>query len=200
MDGAGQAEPKKLLNEHSGLFVSGLYALFTAIGLNYDYWYFRILGVPILDYAQPGDFLLAGLRNPLLLIFSIASVLLIGWLVQADRRARHRSPTYALRAAKLERLPFYNELTVRVIVTIAYFSVFSYYYAGYSAAQIAGGRGNAVNVVMIAGNGPTYGQTTLVGSTSHYLFLFDKKKSEVDAVPVEAIARLEFPALHKATP
>ena len=64
-----------LLTREPVLFVSLAYILVSFMGIWSSYWFYRTLGLPILDYLQGSDLFIAGLRRPdyvLLVALSLA--------------------------------------------------------------------------------------------------------------------------------
>lgn len=58
---------------------------------------FYRFGVNILDFAEPSDFLLAPVRDPLVILATIVPILLVSWYLSAAQRMGDRA--YARRRA-----------------------------------------------------------------------------------------------------
>ncbi|MFC3813951.1 hypothetical protein [Lysobacter sp. GCM10012299] len=72
---------RRMLREPSLPFTAA-YVLVSFLGLWANYWFYRGFGLPILEYMQASDYLVAGLRDPmyaLLLLFSVLLALLVSW-------------------------------------------------------------------------------------------------------------------------
>ncbi len=72
---------RRLRHEPALLFPSA-YLLISVLGLWCSYWFYRGFDLPILEYLQAGDFLVAGIKDPMyaiLLLFGVLMVVLCSW-------------------------------------------------------------------------------------------------------------------------
>ena len=54
-----------VMRSEPALMVTTAYLVGSFIGLWANYWFFRRFDLPILEYMQGGDYLVAGLRDPI---------------------------------------------------------------------------------------------------------------------------------------
>src|SRR6185312_7350808 len=69
-------------------------------GIFYNYWFYRQFGIPVLTLSQIGDFLVAGLQQPMALVL-VLSTFPLCWLFDrfnARSRRRHLAERDSLRA------------------------------------------------------------------------------------------------------
>jgi len=186
----------RVLERHPGALLTGLYLAMTAIGITYDLLYFLRFGVNILDYAETGDFLVAALRSPLAIIYSVLPAIVI-WLVALFRRwVRRVSPRYDAYAARYERKWRLGALywdVVNTFLVVGYAFLFTAYYAGATAAAAKRPTARQVRVEVAASAG-TEGATsevaTMVGTTGKFLFLYFPGSDSTHVVPFENVLRV----------
>ena len=65
---ASKSVAGKVIREHPTLVLTLAYLGLTAVGMIHDLWFYRYFQINILDYSETGDFLLAAMRNPLVII------------------------------------------------------------------------------------------------------------------------------------
>ena len=73
------------------LFVTLGYIALSFVGLWASYWFYAGFGLPILEYLQASDFLVAGLRDPIYFVV-LAGAAAFAWLVNWPERWRIRNP------------------------------------------------------------------------------------------------------------
>ena len=95
------------LSHEPTLMLSAAYLGVSFLGLWASYWFYRGFGLPILEYMQPSDYLVAGLREPVYALLLLASVA-IAWGVSWPEtwRRQHPERVEALRAHWWGRLVF----------------------------------------------------------------------------------------------
>ena len=187
----------RVLERHPGALVTGLYLALTGIGIAYDLLYFRRFGVNILDYAEPGDFLVAALRSPLAIVYSVLPALVI-WLVALFRRwLRRVYPRYDAYALKYERkwragAALYWDVMNTLLVVLYAFTFTAYYARSVAlAAKRPTARQVRVEVAASAGApGATSEVATMVGTTGKFLFLYFPERDSTHVVPFENVLRV----------
>ena len=184
----------RVLERHPGALLTGLYLALTAIGIAYDFLYFARFRVNILDYAETGDFLVAALRSPLAIIYSVLPALVI-WLVALLRRwVRRVSPRYDAYAAHYERKwktgPLYWDV-MNTLLVVMYAFVFTAFYAKGVARAAKRLDAPKVRVEVAAGaSGPTSQVATMVGTTGKFLFLYFPERDSTHVVPFDNVLQV----------
>lgn len=192
------------------LFVTLTYVLISFIGIWANYWFYRRFDLPILEYMQGSDYLVAGLREPAYLgLFGAA--LLFAWLVTWPERWRRRHPE---RAEALRRrwwgrvfLPgkslwwTWGSMapetglvfgTFWVMIWLLYALVLG------KANAIHAGEGQPLRLTLAGATQPLAGEARLLGTSSAFVFLYWPDGTRAEAMPIESIARIESP--RPATP
>jgi hypothetical protein len=199
------------LNREPALAISLTYLLVAMTGIFYDVAFYRKFAIPVLSLAQLGDFLTAGIQQPIALVL-VASTFPICWLfdrINMRHRGRQRAEIGRLR---LVAAPTWSErLRLRylawrvnqvwatrlayVAVIVAYGSMFVGLYADFRAD--AAKRGDAAEVrVWLNGEsaalaGSRSDRWTYLGAISTFVFLYDRDAAQSMVVPANAIARIE---------
>ena len=89
------------LQLHPGLVVTFGYLLLTAVGITYDVLFYELFRIPILNFSEPGDFLLAGFRQPVLILLFLLSNVALWRLILKDRKMRRQFCGHQTERARL---------------------------------------------------------------------------------------------------
>lgn len=195
---------RRMLREPS-LGLSAGYVLVSMIGLWANYWFYRQFGLPILEYMQASDYLVAGLRDPayaLVLALSVTMSWLISWpeiyRKQHPRRVRELQRRWWGRFVfpesdwfrwTLLRLKPETGIAMVVFMGMA-LSTCSYVIA--KAGRIRdNGAGHAVRVTLAGADAPLPGQARLLGTSSAYVFLWWPDARRAEALPIEGVGRMQ---------
>lgn len=91
------------LQQYPGLAATTGYLLLTAIGIIYEVQYYRLFGIPILNFSEPSDFLMSGIRRPVLLLLFVLSVRVLWSVILIDVTCRQKSLPYRRLAERMEK-------------------------------------------------------------------------------------------------
>jgi hypothetical protein len=199
------------LRREPALAISITYLLVAMAGIFYDVSFYRKFDIPVLSLAQLGDFLTAGIQQPIALVL-VASTFPLCWgFDRINMRYRRRQRIELARLRALDAPSPYERLRLRYIewrvgqlwytrisylaVVVAYGWMFVGFYADYRAAEAK--QGDAAEVVVwLNGEGdqpvaaPRHAWIYL-GAISNYVFVYDREASRSAILPVNAIARIE---------
>ncbi|QSX77090.1 hypothetical protein [Agrilutibacter solisilvae] len=172
------------------------------LGLWASYWFFRGFGLPILQYMQPSDFLVAGLREPtyaLLLFVSVSIAWLISW--PETYRAKYPARVEELRRRWWGRQLFPESRWFRwklfgaspetgIAVAAACYMVWvSAFYVQQRGENIRAGSVRADVVVTRSEGGPVR-QARLLGTSSSFVFVWWPDARVAEAIPIETVQGL----------
>lgn len=195
----------KLLRKDPALSFTFGYLFLTTVGIAYECWFFHYFGVNVLEYADFSDFLLAAVREPVVILLSVVSAAVILTLQEINYRARLRFPGYDRLNRRLNRNPwtrtgFANlSLSPRVMIIatiLVYFGgVFTPLYAVYRVDRIKAGHTRPVTVRLsdsggAGANQPGTRTLPIIGTTSRFVFLYDAKARQTRIIPVDNIAEI----------
>jgi hypothetical protein len=184
------------LKEEPGLSLTFGYIILTAIGVTYEYHLFRAFGLNILDYAEISDFLVAALKEPFVILLSVASLAVLALAVGLNLWFQKRSHRYAAwnRRLTTSRPARLADALLMATIVAGYFYMFASLYADVAARRIKAGRGAVVTVEQTADARPADGvpgpKPALVGTTSRFLFLYDHGTRKTVVLPIDSIARI----------
>ena len=190
----------RVLRREPVLFVTLGYLFVSFIGLWANYWFYGRFGIPVLEYMQASDFLVAGVRQPgyaLVLAGAVLLALLISW-PERYRRARP-DRVEALRQRWWGRLLFHSPgrfLRMAPETGLVFGSFWILIWALFAYVQgqaddVGRGGGHGVRVTLAGARAPMTGDTRLLGTTAGFVFLYWPSDRRAEAVPVESIARIE---------
>lgn len=191
----------RVLRREPVLFVTLGYLFVSFIGLWANYWFYGRFGIPVLEYMQASDFLVAGVRQPgyaLVLAGAVLLALLVSW-PERYRRARP-DRVAALRQRWWGRVLFHNPagrfLRMAPETGLVFGSFWILIWALFAYVQgqaddVGRGGGHGVRVTLAGGRAPMAGDTRLLGTTAGFVFLYWPSDRRAEAVPVESIARIE---------
>lgn len=178
--------------QHPGLVLTGGYLAATALGMLSSWTFYSRFGINVFHYAQISDFILVPFRNPLATLAILSAVPVVWLLIKTDdllgRHFRWYRGPEKLRA--LSRTP-----AAWALYMTLYAYVFSVEYSGHLAAQMEAGEVRTVEAQLQSGQylGQDATQpfrTSVLGTTTGYVFLYDVGSGVVTIVPVENLASL----------
>ena len=171
---------RRMLTEHPGLFVSGIYFIASLIGLVYSWAFLGAFGINVSRYAELSDFLLASLKQPFTWLLTLLAVVLIVIDNAMSVRVQQRKPGRLLGWYGSERYRQINYLLAGVMVI-----VFLFAYAGANEEKVRRGEAEVVSVTLTDASPPK--QMVVLGTTGKFVFLFDHVSERVDIHPLESI-------------
>lgn len=199
------------LKREPALAISITYLLVAMAGIFYDVAFYRKFAIPVLSLAQLGDFLTAGIQQPVALVL-VASTFPICWVFDRINMRHRRRQRLELERLRLLAAPrwyersrlaylgwrveqvWYTRLTYLAVV-IAYGWMFVGLYADYRADQVKSGDAAEVRLWLNGESGALVSakseRWTYLGAISSYVFLYDREAARAMAVPVNAVARIE---------
>ncbi len=187
------------LQQHPGMVATFGYLVLTAVGIGYDVLLYRLFGIPILIFSEPNDFLLAGFRQPIILLLFLFSIVALFRVIRVDKKLRLKSDSYKRLADMMERKTVYSNWVMYLSTIVVYFFSLSSFDAKYTSDNIRRGNGPTVEIQLNSNSG-NFGANQevgcLIGSNSKYVFLYNFKESPGRILPVANIVRT---TVHSAT-
>lgn len=195
---AGQA-----LVRHQSLAIPLAYVALILLGMFHMALYFAQFRLNALDFADPSDFLLAPMADPLVIVVSIAPFPIFALLRKFDRwfAGRIQRVRQAMldeeRRARLDR----QYRVLQVVGTVLWILAFSLNYAQWRGDRVKEGRSQRMRVQLT--NGERLGSAAdstvaLIGTTTQYAFFYAGRRDSstgapaVTVVPVGNVARMDL--------
>ncbi len=188
------------------LFVSVAYILVSFLGLWSSYWFYRRLGLPILDYLQGSDLFIAGLRRPDYAL-TLGAALLVLWLSSLPLMWTERHPE---RARQIRERHWWGVLlvpeqrgwlglwgvrtdTLLVVTFLALSMYLLFVHSNALAERILAGRapGQDVRLTLAGEAQPLPGRARLLGTTSAFVMVWWPVPGHVEALPVANVSRIQ---------
>jgi len=176
-----------------GTVLTLCYALLSCVGIVFETLLLREFHTDFLTYAEPEDFLMAGLRHPVVLGFVALSVAIMSgilWGVGLGTRLSARLAAWRERAGAFRRL-------LRRVAPFAggayYFFLFTMIYANYHAKAIRAGEEPRMRLEFQqygANPGPLSTEGYVVATTGRYLFFWEPNAQQMQVVPISAVQQL----------
>ena len=195
-----------VLKREPVLFISLSYILVSFFGIWSTYWFYRTLGLPILDYLQGSDLFIAGLRRPEYVLLLAAALLLL-WVSALPWRWAEDHPE---RTEDLRRnrwwgsilFPDQNGWTglwgtrsdTLLAVTFLFLSLYNLHAWNVGQAQrLLDGKphGQQVRLTLSGDDAPLPGQASLLGTTSAFVLVWWPEAARAEVLPTANIARIE---------
>ncbi len=203
---AGQA-----LVRHQAVAIPLAYVGLILLGMFHMALYFVQFRLNALDFADPSDFLLAPMADPLVIVVSVAPFPIFALLRRFDRwfgahmRRLRKKPNDEAAQARLDR----QYRVLQVVGTVLWILAFSLTYARWRADRILEGHTSRVRVQLT--NGERLGSAgdstvALIGTTTQYAFFYSGRSDSstgapaVTVVPVGNVARMDVkpPRRHRS--
>lgn len=196
---------RRMRREPALLFTSA-YLLVSVLGLWCSYWFYWGFDLPILEYLQASDFLVAGIKDPayaLLLACGVLLVLLISW--PETMRLRNPGQVERIRARSAWGRMFFSRtiftswhatglrpLTAMTLSVVVSMAIGSMVYVLKRGEHIRiNGSGDIVSVQFNGEAVPQPQAARLLGSSSAFVFLWWPELKRAEAVPIATIKRLQ---------
>jgi hypothetical protein len=186
-----------LRTENLGLGLTLGYLFLTALGMFHRALVFLMFRINVFDYAEPSDFLLAALRDPLIIIACVAPIPIVAlyfrmayWL-----QKRSKKTNWFYGGEKRRALANQYRQQVYLLCAVLWALAASLHYANKVARDLRDGQGRRVHVELISAPAPTVADSApqlLLGTTQKYLFLYDAEKQMTSIIPVSNISRIRI--------
>lgn len=191
----GMSLAARLWREHPTLLFTLGYIGLTLVGLIYDLWFFAYFKINILNYSETSDFLLAAIRNPLVIILAIVPVFMLMGMQALRTTARKKSAWYDSRLRKYEHTRW-NSPNLRMGLYGAFIAVYAITFTQIYALRVANGirAGGGRRVEFVRNSGPpaTTEKPIMIGSTTKFFFLYYPLRKETEVVPVDNTASIRI--------
>lgn len=189
------------------LLLSLAYLAMSTLGLWASYWLYRPFGIPIFEYLQPSDILVAGLRDPMYLVL-VASGFASSALIRLWERWRfdHPDRVERMRAHWFGRLwaPRWRERVNASVLARALFAIGFVIYLGFSlvfwytrieAERILRGEGTPVVITYADGKAATAEPAILIGTTAGWVFVYWRQQRRAEVIAQQSLRSLQYPAI-----
>jgi hypothetical protein len=183
---------ERILDQHPGVVLTAAYLLLTAVGITFEFWLFQRFGINVLDYSETSDFLMAVIREPLVIVLSVLPLPVLWLYLRANRWLRARSARYDAYFARYEGGAWSRDgrrFTYPLFVVI-YFLLFILQYTEYVADRLKAGIGKEVRVELASGPPIPPGRSLLLGTTGRFVFLYYPVEGATRVIPVENVAQI----------
>jgi hypothetical protein len=203
-----------LLEREPVLLVSLVYALVSIMGMWSEYWFYRRLDVPILDYLQASDLFLIGIRKPAYFLVVLASLAYVWGNTSAlakkqqladsspEARVGHRRRWLLEAPGWLDGLVQKANGLLRgtgkhrgkLLLSVGLMSLsWLFAWSQFEARRVltTPGGGHQVRVTLAGASQPLPGTGRLLGTTSAYVMLWWPDAYRVDALPIANVARIQ---------
>ena len=195
------------LAQEPALAITASYLFVGAVGLWSSYWYYRSLGIPVLEYYQISDFLIAGLRDPynfLVLLIALGAGLLSfssAWyeLHHPERvtklRRRWWGRLWFNRYSSPHRVRRWYDLSPELSVALCVLlggGALMMNHARHRADALRAGEGRPLRITLQGESAPLQGTARLAGTSSNHVFLVWPANGRTEALPTESVARVEY--------
>jgi hypothetical protein len=189
-----------LWTEHLGTGLTLGYLALIVIGIFHEAVLLFRFRINVLDYAEPSDFLLAPIRDPLVILATLVPIVAIyyylrgaeiyGQRLRAKRAAQGLPPRKWLgdpEKASKNRVPLF---TVTILIWVVASGL---HYERWAADRLRKGLGTRVRVELTSGEvegGTAASPVLLLGSTSRFFFLYRLADRQTVIVPSENVLRI----------
>jgi hypothetical protein len=183
---------------HLGVAATLGYVLLSCVGVVFETLLLRSFRTDFLTYAEPEDFLMAGLRHPIVLLFVALSVLVLFAVLWAGRLGERLSSTYARWRSDASTLRRLLRKAAGVVLVGYYFFLFTLNYARHEAQAIRAGEeplirlefqqhGADPNLLSVEGY--------VVATTGRYVFFYERGTQKMQVIPIGAVRQLVAPGM-----
>ncbi|HLP24751.1 MAG TPA: hypothetical protein VK477_03665 [Acidobacteriota bacterium] len=193
------------LRDNPGLVLSAVYLLLSAVGLLYQFLFFRRFKLNVLEFSDAADFLMVVVREPLTIAMaSLGLFFYWGYMWSSLRVAewcyrrwpRWRKDPVKLAASREKARKMVPSAQAMFILTYAV--LFTLLYSTWQARRARAGDFPRVTVQFkadaVAAAQAAPFEATLLGTTSRFVLLYRPETKRAEALPFDAIAQLSWDA------
>jgi len=186
--------------EHLGTGLTVGYLALIVIGIFHTAVLLSRFGINVLDFAEAGDFLLAPLRDPLVIVATLVPIGVVYLYLRGSERWTERARAERA-AAGLPRRWWHGDperfrryrLPLWIATILLWVLASGLHYEAWAADRLKLGHGPRVRVELSSGQveaGTPGRPVMLIGSSGGYLFLFRTGEWRSVIVPVENVVRI----------
>ena len=203
----GLARVGRHLLREPALLLSLAYIAVSALGLWASYWLYHPFGIPVFEYMQPSDILVAGLRDPVYLLLVAAgfgvAALARSWgswrFDHPDRVERMRSHWFSRLWAPRWRERVNRSPAARLLFAVSFVIYLAlslvYMYTQNETARLLRGDGQHVSLVYVGDSQPQAEPVMLIGTTSDWVFVYWPRRRQAEAIAQQSLRSLVYPAV-----
>lgn len=194
--------------DHIGTWLTLAYLALIVIGIFHEGILLARFRINVLDYAEPSDFLLAPIRDPLVILATVVPIVAIHYYIRGVEIYSRR-----LRAKRVARgLPLRwwhgdpektdKNWAALLILILVWVVASGLHYERWAASRLREGHGTRVRVELTTGEvegGNAASPVLLLGSTSRFFFLYRLTERQTVIVPSESVLRI-LPTLKVKAP
>lgn len=204
---------RRLLRREPALGITVAYLFVALAGIFYNFRFYSKFGIPVMSLSQIGDFLTAGIQQPIALLLVLGTLPVIWGMDVLNEWARRRQQARLVRLRAQASSVWWRKLRVRrlewslamkhntvmqlmyVFVVLSYGWSFVSLYADSCYRQIIDGdaeqvkiRLNGADADLAASKAPAW---TYLGAVSNYVFVYDAAAKQPLILPTNNIMRIE---------
>ena len=192
----------RLFHHEPMLLVTCSYLFVSIVGLWDSYWFYRRFDLPILEYMQASDYFVTGLRRPtylLLLVltlgYSMLALLPERWRQRNPERAQRLQARWWGRVLVPRRKDWWayfglHPETAVTLMAVLVMGAVLFVHSNHRATDIQRGDINRVDVVLARDGGALPGAWSTLGTSSAFVFLWNRAEGRALVVPIEGIGSL----------
>ncbi len=181
---------------HLGLVLTIGYVLLSFVGVVFETLLLRSFHTDFLTYAEPEDFLMAGLRHPVVLGFIVLSAAIPALGLGLMMLGQHFSERFTAWRAAASPARRRLRLIAPPLGALYYFFFCTQLYSTHEAKLIRAGEEPRVRLEFQqfgAASGTPSPEGYLVATTGHYLFFYEAVTRQMQVIPVGAVRQIVTP-------
>ncbi|TQV72997.1 hypothetical protein FLL45_16170 [Aliikangiella marina] len=188
----------QLFRSHPGLALIASYFFLTLIGVTYYYYYYDAFDVPILKLVDFSDIIIAGIREPMIIVMFLVTLALTGcydWMFRTSARLhkrleRQKKTVWNKARYYLLYMPKSN-ITVYGFITFFLIYVLLFMIQILADHRVENIKQESTNTMLLqVGDNPDSRSVVLLGSTTNYLIFYDPGLKRAEVINVENINAL----------
>ena len=194
-----------LIARHEGIAFTLLYLALATIGIVHLASFYAEFRVGVLQFAEVSDFLLAPIRDPLVVLLTVLPVPVLALLNWMGRRFGatwnrvRKTPEDPVKRARAER----QARILWPIALVLWMLAFNLTYVNWITDRIKAGKGRQVRAVLVDGRPVATAPdstVTLLPGTTQFSFFYRVREREVVVVPNENLQSITFAGRRRPAP
>ena len=184
----------QFLQKDISLTLSLSYIALIAIGIIFNSAYYLCFRINIIQYSDISDFLLAPFRDPFILIFTIATTILIHYMIIFDEWLEKKYPKLHHSMNKnSDKVEFLKKDSFgRVLfMIVTYVCIVATIYAKFQTNRVKNGYNPYIHIITKDNHFEPTDTLYFIGKNNGFTFLYNKSKKQTNVIPMSDVLRIE---------
>jgi len=182
------------LKEDISVSLSISYIVLVTIGMLFNAAFYMRFNINIIEYSDLSDFLLAPFKDPAILLFSIASIVLIYLFSLIDNWMEGRFPNLQRKSMlNINKEKFYEWYSIKgtALLLLYYVLIAAFLYGVIKSSNVKNRTYEKTQITCKDNKFNAQDSLIYIGKTSGFVFMYYQAKKQTAIIPISDILRID---------